>query len=152
MTAHAGTTPTTDADVVYALVLLEGAFGLLAGLGMVVLMGGKPVYLLMPAAKLTALLILATNAIGGRRWAMIALIVAQAVSLLGFVLDVLVGLLPQVHFTINLVGLLTGVAMPVAVIRLCAKLLAASPRKPRGRPARPNPPAQTVPVAIGTPR
>jgi len=152
MTAHAGTRQTTDADVVYALVLLEGAFGLLAGLGMVVMMGGKPVYLLMPVAKLTALLIFATNAICGRRWAMIALIVSQAVSLLGFVLDVLVGLLLQVQFTINLVGLLTGVAMPVAVIRLCARLLAAWPREPRGGPARPSPPAQTVPVAIWTPR
>src|SRR5215472_13535203 len=109
MTADAGTTPTTDADVVYALVLLEGAFGLLAGLGMVVMMGGKPVYLLMPVAKLTALLIFATNAICGRRWAMIALIGTQAVSLLGFVLLDLVGLPLQVQFRINLVAQLTGV-------------------------------------------
>jgi hypothetical protein len=152
MTARAGTTPSTDADVVNALVLLEGAFGLVAGLGMVVMMGGKPLYLLVPAAKLTALLIFATKALRGRRWAMIALIVTQAVSLLGFELDVLVGLLPQVQFTINLVGLLTGVAMPVAVIWLCARLLAASARKAFAVPAGPGLAAPSAPIAMGAPR
>jgi hypothetical protein len=147
MTARAGTTPTSNADVVYALVLLEGAFGLLAGLGMVVMMRGNPVYMLMPVAKLTALLVLATKVMGGRRWAMITLIVAQAVSLLGFWLDVVVGLLPQVQFTINLAGLLTGVAMPMVVIWLCTRLLATS-RPPGGAPKPARPAAPTASFAI----
>ena len=152
MTARAGTKPTSDADVVYMLVLLEGAFGLLAGLGTVVMMGGKPIYLLVPAAKLVTLLVFAAKAISGHRWAMIALIITQAVSLLGFVLDVLVGLLPQVQFTINLVGLLTSVAMPVAVIWLCARLLAASAGRRGGGAARPGLLAQPPSVAMRAPQ
>jgi hypothetical protein len=56
----------------------------------------------------------------------VALIVVEGITLVGFWLQVLAGLLPFVDFTVNLVGLITGVGMPAAVIYLCARLLAAT--------------------------
>src|SRR4051794_25709737 len=107
------------ADVAYVLCLMQGAFLLLAGLGELLLMGGNPAYLLLPVAKVVLLCWLATKVVTGRRWAAAALIAVQVVTLLGYQVQVIGGmLLPGLDFTVNLVGLLTNVAMPVAVIWL----------------------------------
>jgi hypothetical protein len=111
------------ADVVYVLCLLQAAFLLLGGLGEVLLMGGNPLYLVMPLAKTVLLFVFAGRALAGRRWALIALIVVQGITLTGFWLQVGAGMLPWVDFTLNLVGLITNVAMPAAVVYLCATLL-----------------------------
>jgi hypothetical protein len=115
-------------DVIYVLSLMQGAFLLLAGLGELLLMGGNPLYLVLPAAKLALMLWLATKVVKGRRWAVITMIVVQTVTLIGFQLQWLGGLLiPALDFTVNLVGLLTNVGMPAAVIALCVGAL----RRPR---------------------
>jgi hypothetical protein len=119
------------ADVVYVLCLMHAAFLLLAGLGEVLLMGGNPLYLGLPIAKMVVLFVFAAKVVSGRRWAMIALIVVQAITIVGFWLQVLAGLLPGLDFTLNLVGLITNVGMPFAVIYLCATLIARVPRLPR---------------------
>lgn len=132
-----------QADVVYVMSLLQGAFVVLAGLGELLLMHGNPFYLVLPVVKAVLLGVFAGRVVAGRRWAMVALIVVEGVTLVGFWLQVLASLLPFVDFTVNLVGLMTGVAMPLAVIYLCARLIAITPRPVKVRPAAPHPTATT---------
>ena len=115
------------ADVVYVLCLLEVAFLMLAGVGEMLLMGFNPAYLVMPVVKTVLLLVFAAGAVSGRRWAVIGLIVAHCVTLAGFSLQFWAGFLPWIDHTLNLVGLLTNVALPIAVIVGCAGQL----RRPR---------------------
>jgi hypothetical protein len=116
------------ADVVYVLCLMQGAFLLLAGLGELLLMGGNPAYLLLPVAKVVLLLWLATKVVKGRRWAAYTLIAVQVVTLLGYQVQLMGGLLmPTLDFTVNLVGLLTNLALPVAVIWLAIQVLTRDP-------------------------
>lgn len=106
-------------DVVYVLSLLQVAFLLLAAVGEVVLMGGNPAYLLLPVVKSALLIVFATRALSRRRWALRALTVLAWITLAGFALQLVIGLLPALDFTVNLVGLMTNVALPAAVILLC---------------------------------
>ena len=113
-----------EADLLFSLVLLQCGFGVLASLSMMVLMGNA-VFLVLPLLKLVALLFIAGRAAAQRRWAMITMIAIQAVALAGYLLGAVLGLLPALTFTFNLVGLITGVSLPAAVIWLCARLLRA---------------------------
>jgi hypothetical protein len=106
-------------DIVYVLTLIQVASVVLAAVGEVLLMGGNPAYLVLPGVKSVLLLVFATGAIRRRRWALRALVVLSWVTLAGFVLQLLVGLAPQVEFTVNIVDLMTTVGIPVAVIWLC---------------------------------
>ncbi len=148
------------ADVVYVLCLLQAAFLLLAAVGEQLLMGGNPLYLVLPVAKIALLILFATKVVSGRRWAMIGLIAVQGVTLVGFWLQFAAGFLPWVDFTVNLVVLITNVAMPATVVYLCASTLARRPRPALGYvlppPQDPFAPAPlvttaTVPV-VGVPR
>jgi hypothetical protein len=113
------TPPESGLDIVYVLSLMQVAFLLLAAAGEVVLMGGNGSYLLLPVVKSTLLIIFATCALRHRRWALRALVVLAWITLAGVVAQALIGLFPAVDYTLNLVGLMTNVAMPVAVIWLC---------------------------------
>lgn len=108
--------------MIYVLCLLQVAFLLLAGLGEVLLMGGQPVYLLVPLAKSALLVVLAAKTVSGRRWAMIGLVGVQGVTLAGFWIQAAAGVLPWVDFTVNLVGLLTNLALPATVLYLAVML------------------------------
>lgn len=121
-----GSSADGSADVVYVICLMQAAFVLLAGLGEVLLMAGNPLYLGPPVVKTVLLFVFAAKAVSGRRWAMVALIVVQGITLTGFWLQVGAGMLPWVDYTVNLVGLVTNVVLPAAAIYLCAKMLAAS--------------------------
>jgi hypothetical protein len=112
------------ADVVYVLCLMQVAFLVLAALGEMLLMGGNPAYLVLPLVKVVTLLVVATKVVKGRRWAMITMIVIQGVTLAGFWLALIAGILPWVDDTVNLVGLLTNLAMPAVIVYLCAALIA----------------------------
>jgi hypothetical protein len=118
------------AEIVYVLCLMQATFLLLGGLGEVLLMGGNPLYLVMPLAKMVLLFVFAAKVLAGRRWALIAVIVLQGITLSGFWLQVGAGMLPWVDFTINLVGLITNLAMPAAIVYLCATLLPRRIRRP----------------------
>jgi hypothetical protein len=111
--------PEGGLDVVYVVSLMQVAFLMLAAAGEVVLMGGNGIYLLLPVVKSTLLIIFATCALRHRRWALRALVVLAWITLAGVVAQALVGLFPAVDYTLNLVGLMTNVAMPAAVIWLC---------------------------------
>ena len=111
------------ADVVFVLLLLQGAAGVVAMLGELLFMH-NPVYAVLPLLRAGMLALVAVKVVRGRRWALVAAIVVQGLALLGMWLGALVGLLPGLAPSFTLTGLLTGVALPVAVIALCARLLA----------------------------
>jgi hypothetical protein len=115
------------ADVVYVLLLVQVGAGLLSMLGEVLFMGGNPLYALAPLTRAIATLVFAALAVRGRTGALIGVIVLQSLTLIGFTLSALVGLLPMLDFTPTLTGLLTGVALPVAVIIMCSRLLPVAP-------------------------
>jgi hypothetical protein len=139
-------------DIVYVLSLMQVAFLLLAAVGEVVLMAGNPLYLVVPVIKSVLLLVFATSALRQRRWALRGLYVFAWITLVGFVLQMLIGIFPAVDFTVNLVGLMTNVGLPVAVIWLCRPYLRAikHARKARRVVARvlptPQDPYRTVPL------
>jgi hypothetical protein len=111
------------ADVVYVLLLVQAGAGLLAMLGELIFMGGSPLYVIAPITRTVASLVFAALVARGRRGALIAVLTLQVLTLLGFCVSALLGLLPALSFTPTLTGLLTGVALPVALIMLCGRLL-----------------------------
>lgn len=136
--------------IVYVLTLLQVAFLLLAAAGEALLMGGNPVYLGLPVIKSTLLILFASKALEQRRWALRALTVLAWVTLAGVLLQLLIGLFPPVDATVNLVGLMTNVMIPVAVIWLCRPFLRAIKQARRAARAAktlavPQDPYQTIP-------
>jgi hypothetical protein len=104
------------------LALLQAALGLLAALGQLLFTGANPLYLVAPLAR-AALLVAAAGS--GRRWGLVALLVLEGLSIVGFFLSGLVGLLPWVDTTVNLVGLLANLAVPGVMLWLALRLLTA---------------------------
>src|SRR5262245_21761979 len=102
---------------------MQAAFVLLGGVGEMLLMGGNGLYLGLPLVKAVLLGVLGARVAAGRRWALRTVLVLQVITLVGFVVQLVAGLLPQVDFTVNLVGLLTNVALPVGVFWLCRAAL-----------------------------
>ena len=123
ITVPAGKAPRDGLDIVYVLSLMQVAFLLLGAAGESVLMGGNPGYLLLPVVKSVLLIVFATFAVRRRRWALRALVVLAWITLAGVALQLLVGLFPAVDYTLNLVGLMTSVALPAAVVWLCRPYL-----------------------------
>ena len=120
--ASAAPAPGGPADVVFVLLLLQAAMGLLATLGLTVIMGVNLVYALVPSIKPILLLVLARRLVRGRRGAVAFIIAIEAVSLAGYALNLLVGFAPQVDVTVNLITVLSNVALPMAILVLCAGL------------------------------
>jgi hypothetical protein len=116
------------ADIVYVLGLLQVAFLLLAAIGESLLMGGNGAYLVVPVAKIIVLLWLGAKIVSGRRWAMITMIVVQSITLAGFGIQLLLAAVPAIGLTINLVGVTTNLALPIAVIILCRRALPVRPQ------------------------
>jgi hypothetical protein len=136
-------------DVILVLVLIESAAWLLAGFGQAIFMGG-PVPLLVPLLKSLLVIVLAVRAAGAgaghREWAVLALLVVHALALPGFWLGLAAGFAPWVTPSVTLAGLLTGVALPLAVVCLCVGLL----RRPRATAA-PPPDVHAAPTSAGAP-
>jgi hypothetical protein len=102
------------------LALLQAALGLLAAAGQLLFTGANPLYLVAPLARAVLLIIAAAS---GRRWGLITVVCLEGLSLLGFGISGLVGLLPWVDNTVNLVGLLTNLTLPAVMIWLALRLL-----------------------------
>jgi hypothetical protein len=111
------------ADIVYVICLMQASFLALAGVGEVLLMGGNGIYLIVPLIKAAVLVWLATKVVRFRTWALITLIVLQALTLAAIPVQALIGLAPFVDFSPSLVELVTGVFAPMAVIAMCALLI-----------------------------
>jgi hypothetical protein len=113
----------SSADVAYVLLLLQAALGVLATLGLLLLMGGNPAYLVVGFGGPVLLMVLAGGVARRRRWALVTVTVLELLSLCAYELNLLVGVVPQVGITVNLVGLLSQIALPVAIVWLCTRQL-----------------------------
>jgi LytS/YehU family sensor histidine kinase len=111
------------ADIVYVICLMQAAFLVLAGFGEVLLMGGNGAYLIVPLIKGAVLVWLAAKVVRLRRWALITLIVLQALTLAAIPVQFVIGLAPVVDFSPSLVELVTGIFVPMAVIAMSALLI-----------------------------
>ncbi len=118
------------AELARLLLLMMAGFTLLAMFGEIVLMA-SPWYAVMPVGKAILLLVLARKVAAQRRWALLATIAVAALGLTGFVGSTLVGLLPQLDHTLTLTGVITQIALPIALIVLSAQLLTTKPQHHR---------------------
>jgi hypothetical protein len=112
-------------NVVYVLLLVQVGMSLLGTLGELLFMGGNALYAIAPLFRIVVTLVFGAMALRGRRLALVGIIVLQGLSLIGFGVSLVVGLLPQVDFTPTLTGLVTTFLIPVVLIIYCAQLLAA---------------------------
>lgn len=122
------------------LLLVQTGAGLLAAVGELLLMA-SPLYAVLPLLRAAAMVVLAVKVVRGRRWAIVAVIAVQWLGLLGQWVGVVLGALRELDPSFTLAGLLTGVALPVAVIILGARLLAT-------RPAVADPATTPLPVLV----
>lgn len=111
------------ADVLYVLLLVQAAAGLLASFGELLFMQNA-LYLVLPVLRAALLVLIAAKIVRGRRWAMVAALVMESFALFGMWAGALLGLAPGLSPSFTLAGLVTGVALPIAVIVLAARLLA----------------------------
>jgi hypothetical protein len=123
-------TESPHAELARLLLLMTAGLTLLAMIGEIVLMGSA-VYAVVPVVKAIVLMVLARKVAARRRWAMITTVVLAGVSLAGFTISSLAGLLPQLDHTVTLTGVVTEVALPIVLIVLSARLLASTPAKVR---------------------
>ena len=103
--------------MVLVLVCVQIGAGVLAMIGELLFMGGNPLYILEPLIRAVVTAILA-GLMHRRVGALYGLMAMQVVSLVGFVISAGLGVLPQLTFTPTLTGLLTGVALPAAILVL----------------------------------
>jgi hypothetical protein len=113
-------------EVAHVLLLLQGAMGLLSGAAMLIFMGGNPIALPLALGVPLLLFVLAAGIVRRWRWARKTAVILQSIILLAFVVSFLLGLLAQLDFSINLMTLITNVALPVALIRLLRRPKAAA--------------------------
>lgn len=118
MSARTGVPPDRSAvDVIFILLALQSGFGFVSSVGTIAfaVLGGIPVLLfwgLAVGVGVPATLAVAAFGIQrGRRWAWKLVLVFEALLILGTVLRLLFGLLPQSE----LLALTTGAALPLLV-------------------------------------
>jgi len=128
-------TQSQRAELARLLLLLTAGMTLLAMFGEIILMGSL-IYAAVPVIKATLLMVLARKVAALRRWAMMTTVVLSGMTLGGFTISTLIGLVPQLDHTVTLTGLITGVALPLMLIVLSAQLLAATPRQLKVQVAR----------------
>jgi len=114
---------TARGEVAFVLLVIEAAAGAVAALGMVVLMGG-PLPAVVPLAGSAAQVALAAFVLRGRCWAWGVTLAMHIVFVFAFAVNGVLGLLPQVDMTVTVTGLLTRLALPVALICLSVLELA----------------------------
>jgi hypothetical protein len=107
------------------LLFTQAALGILATLGIVVIMHGWLVYAVFPLLHVALLIVVASGVARGWRWTWWAAVVLETLSLTGYLVNLWLGLLPQIDVTLTLVGLLTSVGLPVAVLWQAVRLLEA---------------------------
>lgn len=112
-------------ELVSVLLVLQAALGALATVGVVVLMG-SPLYAVVPLTHVVLLLVASAGVARGRRGALWTVLVVEALTLTGYEVNLLLGLLPQIDVTVNMVGLLTSVGLPAVVLWQCGRMLVRS--------------------------
>jgi hypothetical protein len=110
--------------LVYLLALLEAGLALLAALGQGLFLA-SPLALLAGAAIAALFITAGAAARRGRRWGLVALIIADGVRLAGFALSAAIGLFPWVELPLTGATLVDGLLLPIAIIALAALALPA---------------------------
>jgi hypothetical protein len=110
-------------NIAVVLLLVQAVFALVGAAGMVAigLTAGFPVATpagLIVVLNVVAPAVLAVGVARGRGWAWRGAIVFESLTLLTLFINLLLVLLPQVQMELTLTGLLSGAALPVAVIGL----------------------------------
>jgi hypothetical protein len=119
------------------MLLLQGSIGLLAGLAMLLFMAGDPLALPVTLGTPLLLFVVAAGVMRRWRWAFSVATTIQALTLLGFIASFLLGLLEVVDFSVNLLTLITNVAMPVVLIRLLRSVMPAAKARTESLPSAP---------------
>jgi hypothetical protein len=137
---------------VFVLLLVQSGMIALATLGELLFMGGLPFYLVVPAIRITLLLIFGALMLRGSRTGLVGLLVLQAFSIGGFLLTLGAGLLPQVDFTPTLTGLFGSLFLPAIIFIYCIQLLLTrpAPTTPPALPTTASALPATAPAAPGT--
>jgi hypothetical protein len=133
--------------LLFVLALLQAGMGLLAAAGQLLFTGANPLYLAAPLGRAALLVTAAAAAAAGRRWGPVAVIVLEGLSVFGFWLSGLVGLLPWVDDTVTMTGLLGGVLLPGAMLYLAVRVLTGAGSPPVVTVVGP-PPGRPLPVPV----
>jgi hypothetical protein len=104
-------------DVGFVLLVLQASAGVLGALGLGVVMA-SPVHALPALIGPVAQVVLAFAVARGRRWAWAVAIAMETVFVYAFVANGVVGLIPQLQFTVTFTGLLMRLAVPIGLIVL----------------------------------
>jgi hypothetical protein len=112
------TAEASRAEVVHLLLLLQGGMALLSGAVMLLFMGGNPLVMPLTVGVPLLLFVLAAGTVRDWRWARRVTLGVQYLTLLGFVASAVLGMIPALGFSLNLMTLITNVVLPVSVIRL----------------------------------
>jgi hypothetical protein len=114
---------TGQRHLLYVLALAEAGLTVLASLGQFVSMGLNGLYLLWGAAVAALYVVAGLKGSRGRRWALIILITAESVRLVGVLLSVLLGLVPFLQATFTATSVVDSVLLPGAVLWLAVAIL-----------------------------
>jgi hypothetical protein len=143
------TSSTGRHEVAFVLLVLQASAGILGALGLLVLMG-SPLHAVPALAGPAVQLVLAAFVVRERRWAWALVVAMEILFVYSFVANGALGLLPEVDLTLTLTGLLTRIALPIALI--CLAILALAAPAARGAPAVSAAPADRgVPAAGAVP-
>lgn len=117
MPSHEGP-DTSSLDMVHVLLLLQGALLLMSGVAMLIFMGGNPLAIPMSLGVPILLFVLAAGVVRRARWARRVTVIVQVMTLLGFVASAMFGLIAALDFSLNLLTLITNIALPIGIISL----------------------------------
>jgi hypothetical protein len=104
--------------VLHVLLLLQGALGLLTGLAMLILMAGNPLAWPVTLGGPLLMFVLAAGSVRGWRWTRGAIVLVEALVLIGFGFGMLLGLVAALDYSLNLVTLMTNLALPLSILVL----------------------------------
>ncbi|HEY1485872.1 MAG TPA: hypothetical protein VGF84_07195 [Micromonosporaceae bacterium] len=139
----------TDRRVLYVLALFEAGMVLLAMVGGAIFMGGALWYIGCGLAVAATYVVAGQAAANGRRWGLVTLLVAELLRLTGFLLSLVIGLLPWVDPTLTGASLADSLILPVIVAAMALRLLITAPPVPV--PPVPVPPIAVLPATLPLP-
>jgi hypothetical protein len=111
------------AEITFVLLLVQAAIAMVSALGAIVLIvaAGGPAFAgigLLAVAWPVLLIVLAAGILRGGRWARRGVLFYEGLSLTGVFINMFIGLLPQVQIEMGLIGFLTTLCLPAAIIGL----------------------------------
>lgn len=111
------------AEITFVLLLVQAAIAMVSALGAIVLIValGGPAFAgtgLLAAVWPVLLVMFAAGILRGKRWARRGALIYEGITLAAVFINMLLGLLPRVQIEMGLIGFLTTLCLPAAVIGL----------------------------------